>query len=320
MESDNLNLVRQILSSRIFQNSSAEEQQNVIVQIQEAGISLESIQQIQNELEDQQNQLNGLEPRQSLDVANAAQYLQTLPYDVFVNIVIAGDIKGQNLINLCSTSPKFREYCNRELVLPNGQVLNKYLFRQLVADMGFELQPNDDPREFYILASKYKPFSTVALLELVCQIMQNKLHATNDQLSMNNLHDFLITQFPGLIVSPRIMTKVLRPLIDLGWISNGRGEHPFTPLNDSGRQLDLFRNQFLQYIIDNFDWLANQNLWPPVRKPVDRYTYGPDNGSGHDRIFIGTGFNFSRQANSYATFQDRIDAIVTLLTLSQRAL
>jgi len=320
MESDNLNLVRQILSSRIFENSSDQEQQRVIAQIQEAGISLESIQQIQDELDDEQNELNGLEPRQSLNVANAAQYLQTLPYDLFVNIIRTGKIKGQNLINLCSTSPKFREYCNRELVLPDGQVLSKYLFRQLLADMGVELQPNDDPQAIYIIASKYRLFTTAALLELVAQITQNKLYAANDQHRANNLHDNISAQFPGLILPPRVITRVFRPLIDNGWISNGRGEHPYAPLNELGRQLELFRSQFVQYILDNFNWLADQRLWPLSRQPTIPNQYIPDTASGHDRIFAGTGFNFSRQTEPKATFKERIDAITILLALETRLL
>ena len=76
--------------------------------------------------------------------------LERLPYDVFMNVIQTSDMTGKDLIHLCNSSPFLNEYCNRSLVLPNGDKLNQYLFRILLQNKyNINLPSEANPREEY---------------------------------------------------------------------------------------------------------------------------------------------------------------------------
>jgi alpha-tubulin suppressor-like RCC1 family protein len=84
------------------------------------------------------------------------QLLNSLDYNTFINIVTTGDIAGQRLLSLCSTSKKLNDYCNRGFQLrdaqgePVGELQNQYLFRLLLNKLGIAIPPGKTPKQTYI--------------------------------------------------------------------------------------------------------------------------------------------------------------------------
>jgi hypothetical protein len=169
MDNEDFNLVGQILSSEKFESSSDEEQQTIISQIQSNGISLETIQQIQQLMEQEKKEKT--EQAKIQRETKEAEYFSMMPYDVFLSIVRKGQINGQNLLNLCNASTKVKEYCDKPLILQNGQIITKNLFRILLNDLGIKVDVDEDPKEVYINHVKFKGFSTPDLLELAIAIV-----------------------------------------------------------------------------------------------------------------------------------------------------
>lgn len=69
-------------------------------------------------------------------------YFESLPYDIFLKIVETGDIRGQDLFNLCNTSSKLQLYCTDR---------NEYLFRRLLDKEGIspKVYPHLSPKQAY---------------------------------------------------------------------------------------------------------------------------------------------------------------------------
>jgi len=69
-------------------------------------------------------------------------YFESLPYDIFLKIVETGDIRGQDLFNLCNTSSKLQLYCTDR---------NEYLFRRLLDKEGIspKIYPHLSPKQAY---------------------------------------------------------------------------------------------------------------------------------------------------------------------------
>jgi predicted transcriptional regulator len=83
--------------------------------------------------------------------AQGLSQLEALPYDVFVNVVLSGNLRGNELLDLCNSSPVLKEYCNRSVILPDGQKISQYLFRQLIQkeNPGHVYEEGDKPRKVY---------------------------------------------------------------------------------------------------------------------------------------------------------------------------
>src|ERR1039457_3942568 len=108
---DQLNLVRSIFSSDGFRDSTQDQQRVIIGQIIETRELLqEQIMKLYDESQDLSN-LHGLSNTSNISVSQAEQ-LQNLPYDVFTNIILTGDIRGEDLLSLCNSSKVIQEYCN----------------------------------------------------------------------------------------------------------------------------------------------------------------------------------------------------------------
>jgi hypothetical protein len=133
---EKLNLVRQIFDSDGFRNASQDQQRDIVKQVIATGeIAETDIEQLYNET-----------------LSNSSNHaLQNLPYDVFVNVILSGDIRGEDLLSLCGSSSKIKEYCNRDLVLPNGDKVSQYLFRQLIEKErpGYAISDQEEPRRIY---------------------------------------------------------------------------------------------------------------------------------------------------------------------------
>jgi hypothetical protein len=160
MEKASFDLVRRILRSQQFQSKNLEEQKKVIEDILRTGeITADEIlmlfdeQQAEQQAEYRakgQNQIGG-----SID-EGFVKFLNGLDYNTFLNFIQNGDINGQDLINLCSSSKKLNEYCNRSFqpLMAQGQVYGEeqtqYLFRLLLNKAGFRIPKGRSPRALYI--------------------------------------------------------------------------------------------------------------------------------------------------------------------------
>jgi hypothetical protein len=130
MENHGLHLVREIISSPAFQSYNTKQQREVLEQVIATGeVSTEIVMNIYN-------------------LSNIS-YLESLPYNVFMKIVLAGEIVDKDLIRLCNSSPILNSYCNKDFVRSDDVVLNKYLFRVLLAKMGIDVPVNVDARAYY---------------------------------------------------------------------------------------------------------------------------------------------------------------------------
>jgi hypothetical protein len=80
-------------------------------------------------------------------------YLESLPYNVFFNIVSTGNIEGKDLIYYCNASPLINEKCNKAFNA-EGKVIPEYLFYVLLQRMG--INPGDKPRQKYVRIIKHE--------------------------------------------------------------------------------------------------------------------------------------------------------------------
>jgi len=309
------NFVRTILQSPIFHNQSLEQRVGTLDQILATGqITREELSRLINEAQQQtiQEQTNREAlPQTNAELMNAAMTLESLPYDAFVSVVRQGGIKGKNLISLCLTSRKLNGYCNKDLVTKDGRVLSKYLFRRLLSDQGIEVPEGQDPREFY------KYFTTVnlptaSLLQLAALIVRNSAYFPERRI-VKWVGFLLEPHFPGLKLPPKLSVNVLRDLGKYGWISNGKGLNPYSPISPEGMELEKYRRQIYDFVIQNISWLFDQSLWPPINDIM-----GPGSGAALDPIFMGSGISLILDSEGGRirrpnTFQERIKAIAFLL-------
>jgi hypothetical protein len=138
MEQDKSGLLRQIITSPLFQSSNRQEQASMINQIIETGeVSKDDVMAIYNDI-------------------NNIPYLEQLPYNVFLNVVINGGITGKELISLCNSSSKIKQQCNKPFKLEDtGETIPEYLFYLLLKheDIDYDQvklrRPNLSPRDVY---------------------------------------------------------------------------------------------------------------------------------------------------------------------------
>jgi len=83
-------------------------------------------------------------------------YLERLPYNVFLNIVINGRITGKELISLCNSSKLIQQQCNKPFTVEDtGETIPEYLFFLLLKDTAIDYdkirqrRPNLSPRDVY---------------------------------------------------------------------------------------------------------------------------------------------------------------------------
>jgi len=138
------NLVKTILRSPIFHSQSLEQRINILNQILVTGeVTREELSHLINEVQQQ------IQDENKNPLLNDPRFIERLDYNGFLNLVIRSDIKGKDLISLCNTSRKLNGYCNKALILPNGQIIDQYLFILLLNKMRVKLFPGQIPREVY---------------------------------------------------------------------------------------------------------------------------------------------------------------------------
>lgn len=140
---------RKILLHPNFNQLSAEQIQTAYRLILSSGITKEQITKILKEKD------------------NRYSYLENLPYNVFLKIIDAGEIKGKDLIALCNSSPILNGYCNRDYVIKNQKtdqlvkIIPQYVFNKLLQKAGIRVLPKEIPRRVYIrefVGGKVKKF------------------------------------------------------------------------------------------------------------------------------------------------------------------
>jgi hypothetical protein len=84
-----------------------------------------------------------------LNQAQKVAELDKLPYNIFAKVLLAGDLKGDDLLAVCNSSTILRDYCNKPLILPTNQEVSQYLFRQLIEKERPGYVYEGEPREVY---------------------------------------------------------------------------------------------------------------------------------------------------------------------------
>lgn len=93
---------------------------------------------------------NEIERRTVMIGAKGNEYMK-MPKDVFRNIILAGGLKGKDLVGLCVTNPVISEKCDAD---------NYFIFRTLLEkDFGLKKYKRN-PRELYLLMYKIGEFLT----------------------------------------------------------------------------------------------------------------------------------------------------------------
>lgn len=78
-------------------------------------------------------------------------YLESLPYNVLVNLVLVGNIADKDLIRFCNSSPLLKEQCDRTFNA-EGKIIPEYIFYILLQKLGVKLKPGESPKARYMKA------------------------------------------------------------------------------------------------------------------------------------------------------------------------
>jgi hypothetical protein len=84
-------------------------------------------------------------------------YLESLPYNVFSNLILTGEILGKDLIALCNSSPLINEKCNQSFTGIDGKVIPQFLFYNILKKMGINLD-TPDMNETILKIGGYREF------------------------------------------------------------------------------------------------------------------------------------------------------------------
>jgi len=182
MEQDKYNLVRQIITSPAFQSYDKEQQNEVLEQIISTGeISRDHVMTIYNN--------------------RSVSYLERLPYNVFLNVIINGEITGKSLIDLCNSSPLINQQCNKPFKLENSdQAVPQYLFVLLLQKIGVNYEevkqkkPNISPRDVYFYYTVGDGVSYRRLTDKLVYIDENY---NEDWVDVENLFELLYEDDSG---------------------------------------------------------------------------------------------------------------------------
>ena len=139
-------LVRIILRSKKFREElSVEDKDRIFNEIKSTGISDQELDTLISQIRQEEISLKA-------NYYNLNKnYIENLPYDIFVKMVELGNITGRDLINLCDTSDRINYYCNKDLILSNGLIYNQVLFRRLLSKNRIRIPSYNklSPKELY---------------------------------------------------------------------------------------------------------------------------------------------------------------------------
>jgi len=185
MAQNNLDFVRMIITSSRFQAQSKTQQREVLEQIIATGeASRDDVVKIYNGNNN-----------------NDFAYLESLPYNVFLNVIINGDISGQSLINLCNTSNLINQQCNKPFkVEDTGETIPQYLFLLLLKKLGIDYDqirqriPDLSPRDLYFYYTVGDGLSYRRLNDKLVYIAENY---NEDWLDVKDLYELLYEDDAG---------------------------------------------------------------------------------------------------------------------------
>jgi hypothetical protein len=148
---DRLEKARKILLHENFPKLTSEQITEVYRNLLENGISKEEISEILKE----RSQPTSI-PKTSAINKKEVTYLESLPYHVFVNLVLTGGLRGKDLLNFCGASPLINEKCNKPFVSESGHVVPQYIFTKLLEQLDIPVREN--PREQYLNLVRHKSY------------------------------------------------------------------------------------------------------------------------------------------------------------------
>lgn len=137
---------REILRNKQFQSMTREDKTSIINTMLEKGLSIADIKMLLLEIR--------VPHSLGKEVKEEATRLALLPYNVFVHMVLVGNITGDDILTLCKSSEAINSYCNKphEDAI-TGQVYDQYLFRILLNKINPKilerLKPNETPKDRY---------------------------------------------------------------------------------------------------------------------------------------------------------------------------
>jgi hypothetical protein len=258
---DKVNLIKKILTSDRFRNSTAEQQQEIMKQILETKeVSQEELEQLYNDTYKHQ--------------------LEKLPYNLFTNIVLSGDIKGEDLLSLCNSSAVLREYCNRPVILETGQKISQYLFRQLIEKErpGYPVGDQEEPRTVYekLTTKRFEDFSP--LVQFIERLHDEEFLSDDEYLaSPKNLQMLLYASGSdqwGLL---------FRELFNINPANNN-----YTTILESGKTnaLKEFLDTSYQLVEDNLHYIVNPETIPTVNPTVNPIVLQDNNINGVQLVAV----------------------------------
>jgi hypothetical protein len=332
-----LNLVKEILRSPLFQSKTLDEQQAVLDQIIATGeISrYEILELIQQEVQQPIINNSNLKPEE-------VNYLENLPYDIFLNIIYTGKLEGEDLIRLCNTSSVINEKCNRSFSLQGSnrrgtviaeiETIPQYMFYQLLKRMGVEpsiekFNQGEDYRQQYLKASRHKAFyflhQKFKTLEQITR--RNGIEGENIIVEPGNLFDLFYGEEQyqiGLLVSVISNSRRIPEIV----------KYNFDKILETIRTLYDFRsiiiNEGLLGATDSEGWfkalkvrLDFQTLANLFGISLDQFLneyYVPYVTQGLERMLINPNINltFNHVQNLDKIFAEMLRNIFTTLALS----
>jgi hypothetical protein len=155
-----LEIVALILKSSWFRYKKNKYQGKIIKQIiLTAALTRKENKEVIKRIEDEEKQIEDEDKQQEENeqkrIIQMSSILEKFDYNIFIDLIIRGDIKGRDLLTLCKVCKKFREFCHRgfEIKNKNGEVIridDQYLFRFLLSRNGIKSEEDREPKEVYI--------------------------------------------------------------------------------------------------------------------------------------------------------------------------
>lgn len=188
MRNERIIKAREILRHKKFLALSSSNKGKIVDELLAKGLFLDDLEMLLREaLTEHQNT--------DIDILHERVYLETLPYDIFLSVVIEGNIAGNDLIRLCDSSRTLRDYCMRSKVI-QGEEQSEFLFRRLLAKMGKKipstetLSPKEkvkmSPKEAYKYYTMYIPMLYNRTAEKLWKINLFRMAFSKSKTDMSN--------------------------------------------------------------------------------------------------------------------------------------
>jgi hypothetical protein len=281
---DKLESARKILLHPNFKKLSPVQIQDVYKTLLSSGLSKDNISNI-------------LRSSSSVSISKSQEvtYLESLPYNVFMNLIMSGEIQGKDLISLCNSSPLINEKCNKAFIGKNGENVPQFIFYALLKKLGINLTGRNDYRNLYVKVSQNLPFLTLKRkLDLVFKQISNLTNRT--MIIPRNINDLLYHNLfsgdLGLIISKEKIYSLIDSNIIYSTIANyNRMQiliHNLEIMEDRAFYLNVKYDRILTS--EKAAELANISVEDFLEHVMD---YGSDNGPMEDYINVNEKFRLA---------------------------